>query len=552
MKENKKIKKISGEINVLAIVPVLIVAVIAGLASGIFMGRAIKNEAEKQLKLAVYAMQKETEQMSAQNTKMATVEDLLNDFKEANGIDVTIFAYDERMFSTVPNAVGTRMDAEILRDLKRDGYYFSKSANVNGQKYYACYTSVLKDGEFVGAFFAGEPASRVDVMIVQNMLNVFIVSISLGAIASVIAYFKARKTGNKVNGLKSTIEPLTKNDLTYQGNRSEVIEDEIDVINNDAIDFTSNLRSIVGEIKKLCVSFTEVASELNKATEDASTHSGQIKEAMDEVARGALEQAQETSDASLQMGEMSDNLEKIKDNASELHETASSMERAKDDVVSTLAELQTINGTVTEVVSSTSQQVNVTNESMHKILKAVEVIKDIADQTKLLSLNASIESARAGEYGKGFAVVAEEIGKLAHQSATSSNEIEEILAELAKNYELIIQNVESASKSMEAQSKKLTDTEVVFASLEADINNTTEKIGGIHKTIDELSEGIKKLVEMVFNLSAISEENSASTQQTTASTEELNVIINQVYEKAQIVDRSATALMEEVEVFKTE
>lgn len=544
--------KISNKVIMVAVIPLLAVSLIASLASAVLLGRAIKNEAEKQLKLAVYAMQKETEQMSAQNTKMATVDDLINDFKEANGIDITIFAFDERKFSTVPDAVGTKMDAEILKDLKRDGYYFSKSANVNGQKYYACYTSVLKDGEFVGAFFAGEPASRVDTMIVQNMGNVFMLSLILASIAGVIALSVARKIGGKLDRLQETIEPLTKNDLTYEGSRYEVVNDEIEKITNDSFTFSNNLRNIVGEIKRLCASLKKVASELNVATEYTTNNSNEIAKAVEEVARGAVEQANETSDASSQMEDMSTRLNSIKDNASELHETASSMERAKDDVVSTLAELQTINGTVTEVVSSTSQQVNVTNESMHKILKAVEVIKDIADQTKLLSLNASIESARAGEYGKGFAVVAEEIGKLAHQSATSSNEIEEILAELAKNYELIIQNVESTSKNMEEQSKKLTDTEVVFASLEADINNTTEKIGGIHKMVDELSEGIKKLVEVVFNLSAISEENSASTQQTMASIEELNATINQVYEKAQIVDRSADELMEEVEVFKTE
>lgn len=557
----KKVKKISSEINMLAIIPVVCLSIILALTSAILLGRSIKNEVEKQLKLAVYAIEKETEQMSAENTKMETVDDLLKDFKEANGIDITIFGdnpkteyedYDTRMFSTVPNAIGTKMDAGILKDLKANGYYFSKNANVNGEKYYACYVSVLKDEEFVGAFFAGEPASRVDLMIVQNMLNVLLISLFCAAIAGVITYSRARKTGNKVNRLQDTIEPLTKNDLTYQGSRIEVVNDEIDELNNKSILFTSNLKGIIGQIKSACISLKNIASDLNIATEYTTNNSDEIARAVEEVARGAVSQAQETNDASSQMENMSTRLNSIKDNASELHETATSMGKAKDDVVSTLAELQRINETVAEVVSSTSQQVNITNDSMHKILKAVEVIKDIADQTKLLSLNASIESARAGEHGKGFAVVAEEIGKLAHQSASSSNEIEEILAELAKNYELIIQNVENTSKNMEEQSKKLFDTENVFASLETDINSTTDKIGDIHMMVDELSEGIKKLVEVVFNLSAISQENSASTQQTMASIEELNATITHVYEKAQIVDQSADTLLQEIEVFKTE
>lgn len=551
--------KISNKIILLATTPLLIVSIISGLASAVLLGRSIKNEVEKQLKVSVYAIQKEIE--TAANTKTTTMGSLINDFKEKNNVDITIFGddaknpkdnHDTRLFSTVPNALGTRMDAGILEAISDGSYYFSKKANVNGQKYYAYYVPIMENGKYVGAFFAGEPASRIDQMIVESMLNVIFISLSIALIMSIVSYVAARKIGKKLNRLKNSIEPLTRNDLTDSGEQYEVVHDEIEEINNQTLLFSSNLSKIISDIVNTCKSLKDIASDLNMATEYTTNNSQEIAKAVEEVARGAVSQAQETNNASSQMEDMSAKLSQIKNNAGELHDTASSMEKAKDNVVSTLAELQKINETVAEEVSSTSQQVGITNDSVQKIRKAVEVIQDIAGQTKLLSLNASIEAAHAGEHGKGFAVVAEEIGKLASQSATSSDDIENILVELAKNYELIIQNVENTSKNMAAQNQKLSDTGAVFSSLEADINITTEKIVDIHQMVDELSSGINSLVDVVYNLSAISQENSASTEETMASIQELNAIINQVYEKAQNVDESANALMTEISVFKTE
>lgn len=125
------------------------------------------------------------------------------------------------------------------------------------------------------------------------------------------------------------------------------------------------------------------------------------------------------------------------------------------------------------------------------------------------------------------------------------------MKQLVKNYDVIIQSVKTTSDDMVIQDNRLGLTEDVFDTLEQDINGTVERIEEINTMITHLDSEIAEMVDMVSNLSAISEENSASTEETMASVQELNATINQLYEKSQNVDDNANILIEEVNIFKT-
>lgn len=537
-------KKIMG----MVLFPIAFICLVVGIISANTMRKNIVNEIEQQLKTGAYSI--------SQTLRLRTLEDEISkdirNLYDYTNIDVTVFHGNTRIASTIDNVVGTKMDSHIYDALQSGEDYFATDANVNGQPYFGYYIPFFEDGEFSGATFTGIPQADANRTITLSIIKIIGCILICGIVAIVISLILVRKMVAGIKELESTIETLSNNDLAAKYDKYEFEHDEIEKINNKAVDFAEHLNQIVTKIKMSSNGLKDIASDLSRNVQITNDTCNQISQAVENVASGAVSQAEDTSNAASKINDMSVELGRIKDDANDLHTIAHSMDSAKTNALNTLFELQNVNETMVNEINSTSNQVNATSESVEQIKKAVEMIQDITEQTKLLSLNASIEAAHAGEHGRGFAVVAEEIGKLASQSTQSSNEIEGILKQLVKNYGVIIENVKSTTNNMSIQNDKLSETQNVFATLENDINKTVERISNINNMVEKLDEEIRGMVDVVSNLSAISEENSASTEETMASIEELNATISQVYEKAQTVDSSADALMKEIRVFKTE
>lgn len=528
---------------------IMVICIAIGAVSASTLRSIITDEIEAQLRTGAYGISQTLEHRTLKEEMNADIYSL----KEYTNIDVTIFSNDIRIASTIEGAVGTKMDSHIYDELLSGEDYFATDANVNGIPYFGYYIPFFtEEGAFSGATFTGIPQAEANHTITMTNIKMIICILALGIVFIVITTILVRKIVRGIRELENTIGTLSDNDLSVEREKYDFEHDEIEEINNRIIDFSRHLNRIITTIKRTSRNLKGIASDLKEATKYTSQTSGEISKAVEDISYGAVSQAEETTNATNKISDMSDGLGRIKDNTSNLHSIAESMNNAKNNAMNTLEALQRVNETMVADIDMTSHQVNVTSDSVEQIKRAVEMIQDIAEQTKLLSLNASIEAAHAGEAGRGFAVVATEIGKLASESAQSSMEIEQILADLEQNYTVIIQNVKSTSDNMTVQNSKLSETQEVFSVLEEDIDKAIGSITEINLMAEDMNKEIKAMVDMISNLSAISEENSASTEETMAAIEEMNATIGQVHQKAQNVDESAEELLKQVDVFKTE
>jgi methyl-accepting chemotaxis protein len=289
---------------------------------------------------------------------------------------------------------------------------------------------------------------------------------------------------------------------------------------------------------------------LDDVAAQSSAAADEISIAVEDISKGAVSQADEIKNASTQINTMGSVIESIVDNVGSLTNVSESMSSAGEASKITMHELSTSNDRTTQSIAKIAEQINNTNESIQKISAAAELITFITDQTSLLALNASIESARAGEAGKGFAVVATEIQNLAVQSEEAAKEIQNVIKALQQESDQTMQIMEEAKELINDQQIKLNATNTRFEDVSSGINNTKESTDVIRVNTDECDSARVHVMDVITNLSDISQANASAAEETTASMQELNSTINVMSESARKLKKLSVDLNKEMEFFK--
>jgi methyl-accepting chemotaxis protein len=280
-----------------------------------------------------------------------------------------------------------------------------------------------------------------------------------------------------------------------------------------------------------------------------SDHIDNVDRAVEEIAKSTTSQAEDTASVGNEIQNMGAAIETTSLNVGNLVGNTNKMRRYNESVGETIDELVRINKETRTAVETVYEQTNMTNHSAQEIQTAANAITDIADQTSLLSLNASIEAARAGENGKGFAVVADEIKKLSEQSAESAMLITSIIEKLIVNSNKTVDTMGDVTSVMERQGREIEKTREVFENLNAEIGQVSGAVDNIRGEVDKLN-GLKETVlTSVQNLASIAEQNAASTEETSASMQELRQTVSDCnMEVGKILDTS-NGLAENIDMF---
>ena len=564
--------KLRGKLLLMSILPMVVVSVVTIIVIGIKASASIKDEIENGLISTALAMRDDVSSIDGNNYWVDEAGNLWNgsDYNvtedtegidavlEKTGIAVTVFYGDTRYATSVKDAsgkriLGTQASPEVTQEvLVKGNEYFSSNASVNGEKYFAYYVPMYNDGSDtpVGMIFAGQAVANVN-RVVQQLANICLATTIVSAIIVVLIVSSlALKMSRRFKKEVGILESVSTGDLTVELDASvERNKDESGDIAKSVHELKDKLTGIIGEIKRESKDVNALAATLGSACEDSARNIETVESAVNDIAQGATKQAGDTTSATEQVMNMGVLVENTNETVNKLNEASDKMEESGAEAEKTLSKLQSINEKAKASIDIIYEQTNTTNESAQKISEAVSLITSIAEETNLLSLNASIEAARAGEQGKGFAVVASQISKLAEQSSESAQRIEEIVSSLISDSEKAVATMDEVKEIMDSQSEMVGEAGDRFNEVIGGIKGSRESTREIIAIMAELNKTREKVVNYVSNLSGVAQENAASTEETSASVTMIGSALQEIAAEAERLREIADSLNDSVNTF---
>ena len=562
--------KLKGKFILLSVVPVVVLALISCIVSYNVVEDKLAEEVYAGLKTAAMATRDRVTTVASGDFvvkhgdiykgqfDISVYQEPFDNIKDISGIDTTVFFGDTRYATSVLNekgerAVGTQAAPEIVsKVIDGNQPLTSDNANVNGVPYFAYYMPLTQpsDGSVCGMVFAGKSREAVRAEIMSVIRIIIIASVIVCLLSIVISYLIANGIVDAIKKSISVVGEVSRGNLAVKvDDKAAARSDEV----GDLCKYVENLRNdlsgIIGRLKTESGNLYSSSNRLYSTSQNANNAVGQVERAVQEIADGATSQADETQKATENVILMGNMVEETSAQVEELQRNAVNMQKSSEQASAILSELASVNQETVDAIEVISQQTNTTNESALKIRDATNLITEIADETNLLSLNASIEAARAGEQGRGFAVVAAQISKLAEQSNESARKIEEIISSLIADSTKSVETMNHVRDIMTRQNENVQKTDEAFRIVKEGIDRSMDGVRFIADKTARLDEARVNVVDVVQNLTAIAEENAAGTEETSASATEFGNMIGDIENETEGVKNAANVIEESVGIF---
>ncbi|KGX87572.1 hypothetical protein N784_15100 [Pontibacillus litoralis JSM 072002] len=372
-----------------------------------------------------------------------------------------------------------------------------------------------------------EKESEMMEVLKRDMYIQFGILALLLIISSIIAYIFSNRISRRVTRMREHVNQVAKQELPS----SPLVMDTNDEFNDlsEAINtMVDNLKGIITNVYASSSQLDQQSEELSQAANEVKEGSAQIATTMEELAVGTEKQATTVTHLSALMSDYVERMYEARDGSNAVAEKSTQVLSMTQDGQHKLEHSVEQMKSIDDMVKQSVEKVKGLEHQAQEISKIVLVIKDISEQTNLLSLNAAIEAARAGEHGKGFAVVADEVRKLAEQVSTSLSDITEIVNSIQSETEVVVTTLTSGYVEVDEGTKQMEQTKQTFEKINESVSNVVDHIQGISSHIQTVTENSKNMNDSIQDIASTSEEAAAGVQEVAASSQQSSISMEEV------------------------
>ena len=402
----------------------------------------------------------------------------------------------------------------------------------------------------VVAAVAFSPAVVKSLEYSPEMTNIFayVVALTTGLL---LGWILTKKLSRNIGVITSSMEEISDGDLSRDIElKTKLFPDETTAIAGSINTMAENLRGLVNRIRSASGHVAESAKTLSSTTLEVNATTEEIAKALEQISHGAEVQAEMSGRGSTLIHELAVSVELVakraKESSQSARDTTATAQQGTDLAKQTMELMKEFLNTVEQ----TGQQFSELNGKLQQVGKIADLIVEIARQTNMLALNASIEAVRAGEYGKGFTVVAEEVRKLADGTSRSASEIIDLVSLIKEDSVRVRDTFASSSRQINDGKKKINSTAEVFQSIVQTVMEAERKANSIADLSSMQSEGAQKVVKAIDEIAKVAEDNAAATEQVSTATEEQSAAMQEMAAASRELAQLSSELLKAVERFR--
>ncbi|HCF16350.1 MAG TPA: methyl-accepting chemotaxis protein [Eubacterium sp.] len=415
----------------------------------------------------------------------------------------------------------------------------------NGTTKYSAYT--ILNNENILVLTADESEALAGITTVTGIA--IGISTVVVLLAIIICFILGRRLMRPLVKVSTIIEEIANGDINADFGMVKESNDEIGLIIEKMKELTQSLGSIVGKIRNSSDTMSSNSYELNDTSSQTLAANNEISKAVEDVAEGSTGMAASISKINENLEEMSRETKDINESVNEIKNQTAAVQDSSKIMNDKIKSMQDSSHKMDDGISAISKRIETVNTTVDKVSNIVSVIEEISSETNLLSLNASIEAARAGDAGKGFAVVAQEIRVLSDNTNTELENIKQIISSLVEECRYCVQASGTIVEDNAKQKEEIKAVLEEFSSLDEQIQRTAEKADEIEELVTAMIELNDDITKSSNSLTDVSAANAAATEEMNANIEELNAMMNGVAEMAGHMNDESDGLKEALSFF---